>query len=74
VPQLLNSAALVSSWLQQYSTKCWTNEDALKTSEQALVEKGYLEHQAIGAKLSAHMGLGNQVGAQGPCGHQVLQL
>jgi hypothetical protein len=38
----------------------------------ALIEKGYLEHQATIAKLSAHMGLGHQVGAQGPCGHQVL--
>jgi hypothetical protein len=33
-----------------------------------------LEHQATIAKLGTHMGLGNQVGAQGPCGHQVLQL
>jgi hypothetical protein len=40
----------------------------------SLVEKGYLEHQATVAKLGAHMGLGNQVGSQGPCGHQVLQL
>jgi hypothetical protein len=39
-----------------------------------LVEKGYLEHQATVAKLGAHMGLGNQVGVEGPYGHQVLQL
>jgi phage regulator Rha-like protein len=40
----------------------------------ALVEKRYLEHQTTIAKLGAHMGLGNQVNAQGPCGHQILQL
>ena len=32
-------------------------------SLEALVEKGYLEHQATVAKLGAYMGLGNQVGA-----------
>jgi hypothetical protein len=41
---------------------------------QALIEKGYLEHQATVAKLGAHMGLGNQVNTQGPCRPQVLQL
>jgi hypothetical protein len=40
--------------------------------DNALVEKGYLEHQATVAKLGAH--LRNQVGAQGLCGHQVLQM
>jgi hypothetical protein len=39
-----------------------------------LVEMGYLEHQATVGKLGSHMGLGNQVGAQGPNRHQVLQL
>jgi hypothetical protein len=37
-------------------------------------EKVYLEHQAKVAKLGAHMGLGHQIGAQGPCGHQVSPL
>jgi hypothetical protein len=35
----------------------------LGIDETTLVEKGYLEHQATIAKLSAYMGVWNQVGA-----------
>jgi hypothetical protein len=31
--------------------------------------KEVLEHQATIANLGAHMGLGHQLGSQGPCGH-----
>jgi hypothetical protein len=40
----------------------WGDFVALAVVE-TLVEMGYLEHQATFAKLGAHMGLGNQVGA-----------
>jgi hypothetical protein len=47
---------------------------SVEVSSQDTSRKVVLEHQATIAKLGAHMGLGHQVGAQGPCGHQVLQL
>jgi hypothetical protein len=60
---------LFSPWIHHSKSQSKYNFKEGATSRNVV-----MEHQATIAKLGAHMGLVHQLGSQGPCGHQVLQL